>query len=108
MPVVAKTDYVNSKVSVGTGAAVKLIENDGFRHNAVIVNTDTTNVLWIGGAAIQDSLAANGVPVYPGQSYFTNCLSELYGIAVGGTLDIRIMTEEEGKDFTTETMNGAV
>jgi len=112
MPVVVKTDFVNKGFNVGKNDPVKILEIDGFRHNAVIVNSDTTNTVYAGGEAIKDELKTKGVPLFPGQSFSTNSLSALYCIAedaVGtGSIDVRVMTEEEleGKSFTVPNMNG--
>ena len=111
MPVVSKTDFVNTAASIDKDTAIKLLENDGFRQNAVIVNTDRSYTVWVGGLAAIASLKTVGVPIYPGQSFATSSISELYAIAddaVGAnSIALRIQTEEESKSFTTGTMDGS-
>jgi len=110
MPVVSKTDFVNTKFSVTNAAYVKLWDIDGFRQKGYVVNNSDTETIYIGSEAIKATLATNGAPLYPGQTYETFSISALYAVAAANPVDVRVMveTETEEKAFTTGTMNGCV
>jgi len=99
MPVVSLTHFENNQYDVDKNAAVELLGTDGFRRTAVVTNyTAGLDVIYLGGTSVIADLKAKGSPLYPGQSYSTECQSALYAVAddaVVGNVDVRVMSEEE-------------
>lgn len=108
MAVVAQTHFVNKKIEVTADEVIKILDTDGFRASATVVNSDQSSTVFIGGLMNGDDLQSVGAPLYPGAGYSTKSISALYAIVEKGKgpVDVRIMTEEECKTFTTPTMHG--
>lgn len=58
-----------------------------------ILNTDSTNTIYVGNTGLTSSAGGGGFPLKPGAAITLHCRS-IYGLSVGGAIVVSFITDD--------------